>query len=416
MRTKRLRAFAATVSLCAACTAAPDESGSEPVGIAMVSLAEPPADVLCLRITVTGTKSADRRFTLTEGQNSTFYLQRLPLGMDTFTGFAYSIACSAVSNASGPSWVSSPTPVTISATMTASVRLVLHRNTGGANVAVDFGDDSTIPRVKDLLLGNQDAHTVGRYDGSTGTFIGNFAFDLGEPLGMAFGADRDLYVSGGSINCVNRYDGTTGDLVASFASGDPLVGPTALVFGPDGNLYVCTNNNGVLRYDGASGAYMGVFVASGSGGLSYTTSLTFGPDGNLYVGSWNTASILRYSGTTGAFMDAFVPSGEGGISTPSGISFGPDGNLYVAGGPDGVRRYNGSTGAFMGIFASYSTNTGRGGFNLVFGPDGQLYVTMVGVEPGVDRFDGSNGALIDHFVIAGSSDALFNPWGLIFFP
>jgi hypothetical protein len=44
-------------------------------------------------------------------------------------------------------------------------------------------------------------------------------------------------------------------------------------------------NNRVLKYHGRSGAFLGVFVEEGSGGLQGPWDLRFGPDGDLYVGS-----------------------------------------------------------------------------------------------------------------------------------
>src|SRR5207248_2976388 len=81
--------------------------------------------------------------------------------------------------------------------------------------------------------------------------------------------------------------------------------------------------------------------------------LVFGPDGNLYVVSHDNNSVLRYNGATGAFINAFVASGSGGLNAPFYLAFGPDGNLYVSGsGTDTIKRYNGSTGAFLGDFAN----------------------------------------------------------------
>lgn len=40
-----------------------------------------------------------------------------------------------------------------------------------------------------------------------------------------------------------------------------------------------------MRYNGATGAFIGAFVTAGSGGLSQPECVTFGPDSNLYVGN-----------------------------------------------------------------------------------------------------------------------------------
>jgi len=96
--------------------------------------------------------------------------------------------------------------------------------------------------------------------------------------------------------------------------------------------------------------------------VSSPRQIAFGPDGNLYVGSQDTASVKRYSGSTGEYLDDFVASGSGGLSFGFGVAFGPDGNLYVGWAltrdgtqedePDKayVLRYNGATGAFIDRF------------------------------------------------------------------
>lgn len=148
------------------------------------------------------------------------------------------------------------------------------------------------------------------------------------------------------------------------------------------DLYVCNigdkdHAGNVLRYDGATDDFLGEFVPAHSGNLGLPTSLTFGPDANLYVSS-NAAfdsggpdAVLRYQGPSGAspgaFMGVFVSPGSGGLESPTGILFGPDGNsdghqdLYVSnsrltgqGGDKGklgtVKRYDGLTGVFIDTF------------------------------------------------------------------
>ena len=107
----------------------------------------------------------------------------------------------------------------------------------------------------------------------------------------------------------------------------------------------------ILRFDGASGAPLGAFVPTGSGGLVDPHNPTFGPDGNLYTFSHATGApkILRYSGSSGAFLGTFVDTGAGGFGGGSTMAFGPDGDLYVATATaQGVLRYDGATGAFLG--------------------------------------------------------------------
>jgi hypothetical protein len=51
---------------------------------------------------------------------------------------------------------------------------------------------------------------------------------------------------------------------------------------------------------------------------------------DLLVVSTGTNEVLRYDGATGAFIDAFVTAGSGGLVDPSGITFGPDGTSTSA--------------------------------------------------------------------------------------
>lgn len=110
-----------------------------------------------------------------------------------------------------------------------------------------------------------------------------------------------------------------GDFIDAFVPSQSggLDGPSGLIFGPDGNLYVSsfsyrTNTDAVLRYNGTTGAFIDAFVPIQSGGVDGPTGLIFGPDDHLYVSSANTNEVLRYNGATGAFIDAFVPAQSGG--------------------------------------------------------------------------------------------------------
>src|SRR5215472_1354379 len=119
--------------------------------------------------------------------------------------------------------------------------------------------------------------------------------------------------------------------------------------------------NGVLEYNGTTGAFVTAFVGAGSGGLNNPSGLVFGPNGNLFVTSVGTGQVLEYNGTTGAFVTAFVGAGSGGLNNPSGLVFGPNGNLFVTSvGTAQVLEYNGTTGAFVTAFVGAGSG-GLGG-------------------------------------------------------
>ena len=215
------------------------------------------------------------------------------------------------------------------------------------------------------------------------------------------------------------------------------------------------DTDNVLRFDATTGAFVGVFVPAGSGGLDNPGGLAFGPDGNLYVASRATGAVLRFNGTTGNFVDTFIPAGTGGLAQPVDIAFGPDGNLYVsnlAGLPDNVLRFNGATGAFIDVFATEATfNTPRhiefgggvlwaageadriwrfdavtGAFinkpqhdnprGLALGADGLMYASSS--IAGIDQRDLLTGAIVANFVPgplnAGDNDLAFGPDGNLY--
>ncbi len=233
----------------------------------------------------------------------------------------------------------------------------------------------------------------------------------------------------GQIKAVLRYDGTTGAFIDNFAQGGELRSPRGIIFGPDGDLYVAERifigqdwswEGRVARYDGTTGAYLGDFVPLASGGLSIPTALVFGPaDHNpnkldLYVVSLGTESVKRYDGTTGAYLGDFVARGSGGLEGPGTMTFGPDGNLFVAdfySSDLAVKRFQGPSGPTPGAYIDTFVPAGSGGLQipsgLIFGPDGNndgqldLYVATLAngnIKGSVKRYDGVTGAFIDTFV------------------
>src|SRR5262245_27076496 len=228
-----------------------------------------------------------------------------------------------------------------------------------------FGPDGNLYVADGNSVADDDPASVERFDGKTGAFLNYFVAPasggLEHPSYMVFGPDGqndgklDLYVAAAHEGAIYRYDGTTGAFKGVFvtAASGGLDSPQGMVFGADGNLYVASGNwftssNGpsytgdfppgaVLRFEGPSGpnpgAFLGTFVAGGSGGLASPNGILFGPDGDLYVASsalsghsalparQGTSQVLRYDGTTGAFLGTFVTPDSGGLKFPTFLTF-----------------------------------------------------------------------------------------------
>ena len=174
-------------------------------------------------------------------------------------------------------------------------------------------------------------------------------------------------------------------------------------------VYVTSfDNDSVLKFDADTGAFLGVFVPAGSGGLNGPTGLTFGPDGHLYVASFVfTNTVLKYHGQSGRFLGVFVSEGSGGLQGPMDLSFGADGNLYVVSSyAGGVFRYDGRTGAFIDQFTSEPS--GAEGLRW----RGRFMYASSHNDDTVFQFDGHTGALLGPLRTAfsiGPQDSISGP-------
>ena len=256
--------------------------------------------------------------------------------------------------------------------------------------------------AQDLLISNVSDDSIGRYNGTTlTTFVSSGRNGIQAVRDMQYGPDGNLYVTSQANNSIYQLD-PQGNFLKVFATGGTSL--NRQTFGPDGNLYVTDDGptSQVLRFNGQTGAYMGVFASGG--GLGLPRGLKFGPDGNLYVVSGQAGGyILRYNGTTGTYIDKFA---SGNLMNPIDLTFGPDNNLYVTDvTANKVVRYNGTTGQSMGDFVA----AGSGGLlvpvDLKF-QGNYLYVAGRDSHQ-VLRYDARTGAYVDAYVSGGATISRF---------
>ncbi len=78
--------------------------------------------------------------------------------------------------------------------------------------------------------------------------------------------------------------------------------------------------------------------------------MVFGPDGDLYVCSRDSDSVLRYDGLSGSFIEAAVPAGSGGLDQPKGLAFDSQGFLLVSSGANHqILRYGAASCAVVTV-------------------------------------------------------------------
>jgi sugar lactone lactonase YvrE len=254
-----------------------------------------------------------------------------------------------------------------------------------------------------LLVGNSDGNAILIFDEGTGSFLGNFTTPgsggLRSPDDLTFGPDGNLYVSMGGASSLSLLDPTyptdsavlrfspTGDFLGIAATGNGLTRPYGNAFGPDGSLYVSSfRTNQILRFNGQTGEFLGVFASDNTGGLGSPNGLNgpngllFGPDGSLYVTTEGTTNdlnggltfsfasqVLRYSPeqvaglapttTPTVFVDQPVALPETfGFVSLLGLALAPDNSIYVSDFAGGIRQYD-LTGQLLQTLSTNYTDT-----------------------------------------------------------
>lgn len=223
---------------------------------------------------------------------------------------------------------------------------------------------------------------------------------------------QDLLVCSLLTDQVLRYNGATGAYLGVFASGG-FDGPQGITIGPDGNVYVASEYSSNVTKWAPDGTFLGEFVTPGSGGLTGEMDLEFGPDGNLYVMSHITMEpevAWKFDGGTGAFLGRY--GSAGGPMHTHGMGFAPGGELYLGRiGVFAISKYAPGTGAFMGDTVTDPVGLGTG-LDVLVGPDGMLYVSSS--SPGnIRRYNSVSGAYMGDFA-TGPGGSAVGTWGMAF--
>ncbi|MEZ4830019.1 MAG: T9SS type A sorting domain-containing protein [Bacteroidia bacterium] len=139
----------------------------------------------------------------------------------------------------------------------------------------------------------------------------------------------DIFVSSRGTHSVKRYNGNTGQYIGDFVTPNSgtLNSPQDILFHPNGNLLVVGRfNNAVKMYNGQTGAYIGNFTKNYP--LDNGTKMSWGPEGYLYISQWGITKsrVVRFD-SLGNFIDEFT---QGNLNQAGGHAWDDNGNLYVA--------------------------------------------------------------------------------------
>ena len=129
------------------------------------------------------------------------------------------------------------------------------------------------------------------------------------PTGIAVGPDGNLYVGSSATGQVSRFNPTTGAFGVFGTAPAPIAG---LSFGPDGELVrlpvLAQRHRPLRRHDRR---VSGFIHPTRRPAPSSPAVQRWGPDGNLWVSANATGEVLRYDGATGAFLGVFAVGTRG---------------------------------------------------------------------------------------------------------
>ena len=272
-----------------------------------------------------------------------------------------------------------------------------------------------------LDIGDVSDNSVKQFDAQTGAYMGTLVAPgsggLDGPRGVIDRNNGQLLVVNQNVDLstngeIDRYNAKTGAVLSPLVpASDPNApfAPRGMVV-KDNVVYVAnlqdntdsTANGEIKEYKASNGKFLGNLFPTGLPGKFNPRAVVFGPDGNLYVSAFDTANplvgdILKFNTTTGSYRVVAFNNGDGvadkgetqDLHRPEGLTFGPDGNLYVtsfranATDTDKILVLNGRTGHLQNEINLDSAGGDRAFAQaILFGPEGDSVRAHLGERTG----------------------------------
>ena len=202
------------------------------------------------------------------------------------------------------------------------------------------------------------ANAIQRFNPATGDFVDEIP--LTSPLnsrtiaGFAWGHDGNLYVSNPDSGSVTAVNGVTFSPVATLATWSipkGFQGGEHIEIAPDGTVMVSSYRDGSVKFfRPGDGAFLGSTEVAKPFGLGNLTAFARRDNGDLLaLDNSPGGAIHRFLAGSGAYAGIFIPGGTGGLLQPRAMCLGEDGVLYVS-DEGAIRRYRGDTGDFLDSF------------------------------------------------------------------
>lgn len=276
-----------------------------------------------------------------------------------------------------------------------------------------FSVSSLPSQNSDIFISSFAKNAIGRYDGETGAFKGDFVASgsggLVRPQKVFFHPITGHLLVTGFLNAqIKMYDKDTGAFLGNFSSGYNLSSPAKMILGDDNLIYVTQWGRKVARFN-LDGTFVDEFTSIS---IPAAVGMTWDEENNLYVASWGTngrdGQVYKFDAqgnSQGIFIDSERLEGPVGIWRDDAGDF-----LVVDWRLGSVLRFD-SNGNYKNTFISGNQRTE----GHAFGTDGSIYLCDVQANR-VGRYN-PDGTFIEFFInessLSGPNDIEFRPTSLV---